>query len=71
MADPTTARTVEEIENSVSEASLVAEAYSLNEDIHAIIKEEDIGAFYAAVRQTEADADMLRDNDQIRGFLSL
>ena len=64
------AATVEAIENNVSEASTVYEAYN-DRDIHAIVSEEDIGAFYGAVRQTGAEPNMFRDGDQIRGFINL
>ena len=65
------AETVEAIQNNVSDAAIVEAASLTDEDIHAIIPESDIGSFYRAVRETDAEAEMVRDGDRIRGFLNL
>jgi len=65
-------RTVAQIRNQVSDAAVVEEASGVvDDDVHAVIPESDIGSFYGAVRQTDADAEMLRNGDEIRGFLNL
>jgi len=67
-----TARTVAQIRTNLSSAAIVEEASAVvDDDIHAIIPEDDIGSFYGAVRRADVDAEMLRDGDQIRGFINL